>query len=49
MPTYTTLVKLPDGSLMAVNTKAKNTDDAKLLFEAEFGADAIADEIYILL
>lgn len=49
MLTYTTLVKLPDGTLMAVNAKANSTDEAKLLFEAEYGAEAIADEIYTLL
>ncbi len=49
MLTYTTLVKLPDGTLMAVNAKANSTDEAKLLFEAEYGAEAIADEIYMLV
>lgn len=49
MLTYTTLVKLPDGTLMAVNAKANSTDEAKLLFEAEYGAEAIADEIYMLI
>ena len=49
MLTYTTLVKLPDGTLMAANTKANSTDEAKLLFEAEYGAEAIADEIYMLV
>ncbi len=49
MMTYTTLVKLPDGTLIAVNAKADSTDEAKLLFESEYGADAIADEIYMLI